>query len=94
MSFDTIPTKSFFEINISNFLSEINIALSSINFMDENELSSLTNNSYNDEKFHKINSNVYLVSCISSKCNSNLNDCESTTSFFISNIINVKVKQS
>ena len=81
MSLPSVEKQLFSETNIINFLSEINLALSSIDLIENDELSSLSNNTFHDEKFHKINSNVYLVSNISKNEESEMDGHESTTSF-------------
>ena len=81
MSIPTSEKQIFPEINIISFLSELNLALSSIDLIENDELASLSSNTFHDEKFHKINSNVYLVSNISKNEDSEMESNESTTSF-------------
>ena len=85
MSISSKQTKSFTpkeaQTQINTFLEEINNALSSIDIHDvpeDNEIFSLRNNIYNDEKYHKINSHVYLVSSVSKGNDTDVNDFEST----------------
>jgi hypothetical protein len=82
MSISPKQTKSFtskeVQIQINTFLKEINTALSSIDIFEDSEMISLRNNTDNDEKYHKINSHVYLVSSISKGNENETNDFEST----------------
>ena len=83
----SIPTKpkSFTmndcEINITSFLNGINSALSSIDIIEDNDGYSVGNTTFNDEKYYKINSHVYLVSSISTE-NKIESDTESTALYF------------
>ena len=82
MSISSKQTKSFTpkeaQIQINTFLEGINTALSSIDIPEDNEIISLRNNMNNDEKYHKINSHVYLVSSVSKGNDTDVNDFEST----------------
>lgn len=69
------------QININNFLDELNIALSQIDFPEDNDLPSVRNNPIYDEKYHKINSHVFLVSSISRGNDSIAQDLDSTICF-------------
>ena len=86
MSISSEQTKSFtpkeVQIQINTFLKEINTALSSIDIPEDNEMISLRNNTDIDEKYHKINSHVYLVSSVSRGNDNETNDFESTIIYF------------
>ena len=84
MSIPTKPkslTMNDCELTITSFLNGINSALSSIDIIEDNDAFSVGNNTFNDEKYYKINSHVYLVSSISTE-NKLESDSESTAVYF------------